>query len=179
MDESPKKFDRNIKIPIPSFLESVLPDWQDGIKSDVAAEAFYDLFQEVLKEQGLDLTKNLKVLEAGSGNAIFLDFLRQKGVNAVGVDAELRGSKESPQVIARIEKLPFAKESFDVVLSSHLVFDAKVYDQDQDLMMKEIYRVLKPGGIFLANGETRIRTLPIKGFDQIYKKDTIILYKKS
>ncbi len=87
------------------------------------------VLQSVLGEYGIDLTKCAKVLEVGSGDAEFLDYIREKGVDVVGVDIYPRGSKKSPQVISRIEQLPFPDESFDVVLSSQ-VFDSRIYDQD-------------------------------------------------
>ena len=54
-------------------------------------------------------------------------------------------------MIGRIEKLPFADESFDLIVSN-AVFDTNSYhSQDQAEMVKEIARVLKQAGIYYAN----------------------------
>ncbi|OGJ02200.1 hypothetical protein A3G98_02100 [Candidatus Nomurabacteria bacterium RIFCSPLOWO2_12_FULL_37_8] len=126
--------------------------------------------------------KNLKVLEIGSGNGIFLDFLRKKGVNAVGLDVR-SGGYGSPQVAARIEQIPLKSDEFDLVLSLGNVFDQMVYDQDHDLMIREIYRVLKPKGLYLGYGLAKIKASPIEGFTELIKpgEDNIFrhLYQKS
>ena len=75
--------------------------------------------------------------------------------------------------------MPFPDESFDVVFSS-AVFDSSVYKQDQVLMLKEIKRVLKYGGIYVRTG-TGTQLLPPKGLNlikdnSIFKLETI--YKK-
>ncbi len=116
----------------------------------------------------------------GSGNSVFLDYLKKEGVNAFGVDARPRGNKESPQVLARIEQLPFPNESFDVIFSS-AVFDSTVYTQDQQLMLEEIKRVLKHGGIYVRT-DTETSLLPPKGLNlikdnSIYQLETV--YQKS
>lgn len=163
----------------PDIPDDLTPNWQENIDSVELAQNIYDLFQEVLKEYGVDLAKNVKVLEVGSGNAILLDYLKKQGVDVVGTDAQPRGTKESPEmVIARIEQLPFPDKSFDVVLSS-TVFDDTVYEQDQNLMMQDIARVLKPQGIYLGYGEFYWDVLPIEGFDRIFSNVYITAYRKS
>ncbi len=139
----------------------------------------FQVLEEVLNGQGVNL-KNAKVLEVGSGNSVFLNYLRKEGVSALGVDVRPRGNKESPQVLARIEQLPFPDESFDVIFSS-AVFDSSVYKQDQELMLKEIMRVLKHGGIYVRT-DTETHLLPPEGLNlvkdnSIFKLETV--YKKS
>jgi ubiquinone/menaquinone biosynthesis C-methylase UbiE len=175
MEQEPKKFPGKVKTYLPSGLES--EDWQDSIETKDDAGLIFRMFQRILKEHGLDLTKNLKVLEVGSGNSVFLDFLKKQEVDVVGTDVDFRGEHESPQVVARIEQLPFKDESFDVVLSS-AIFDNSVYEQDQALMIKEIVRVLKHGGFYLGNNEWRRHVQPIKGFDLISDEPATV-YKKS
>lgn len=176
MEESPKKFEREVSKIKSSFFGE---NWEDIIKDEVSARGDFEILEAVLKGQGINL-KNIKVLEVGSGNSVFLDYLRKKGVSAFGVDARPRGNKESPQVLARIEQLPFLAESFDAIFSS-AVFDSTVYKQDQDLMLQEIERVLKHGGIYV-NADTKTRLLPPEGLSLI--KDNSIfqlktVYKKS
>ena len=68
------------------------------------------------------------------------------------------------QVLARIEQLPFEDNKFSVVLSLGNVFDQLIYNQDHDLMMREIHRVLKPKGFYLGYGFAKIKAWPIEGF---------------
>jgi SAM-dependent methyltransferase len=173
MEQEPKKFPGVVS----KFRGGLIKDWQDSIETENDAGLIFRMFQRILKEHGLDLTKNMKVLEVGSGNSVFLDFLKKQGVDIVGADVDFRGGHESPQIIARIEQLPFKDESFDVVLSS-AIFDNSVYKQDQDIMIKEIARVLKHGGFYLGNSEWRTNVKPIEGFDLISKEPAAV-YKKS
>ena len=173
MEQGPKRFaKRIIKVPR-GFFE----DWEwedDGNPPELG----FKVLQKVLEKYGLDLTKG-KVLEVGSGNTEFLNYIRKNGVDAVGVEIRPRGNKESPQVVARIEQLPFPDGSFDIILSSQ-VFDNTVYNQDQNLMIKEITRVLKHGGMYFARCEEIDVSLPkelkkvpdLSGFDfgGIYQK---------
>lgn len=124
-------------------------NWQDIINSQKEAGVLFNNFESVLKQNELEFNKNMRVVEIGSGNAKFLEYLRIKGIKAVGVDINPRGRYKEAQVQARIESLPFGDESVDIVLAN-MVFDNKVYDHNQEEMMKEISRVLKKGGIFIA-----------------------------
>lgn len=172
MDKLPEKFLREVRKPIsalePGQKEYVsLKDWDNGMSDRYLASVNYEEVKLILQEFGVDL-KNVKVLEIGSGNAVFLDYLQEHGVNAVGVDARPRGEKKSPQVIARIEQLPFENEQFDVILS-RTVFDDRFYDQDHHLMMQEIARVLKHGGMYIGHIENRrIKAPPIEGLSLVH-----------
>jgi ubiquinone/menaquinone biosynthesis C-methylase UbiE len=150
MKELPEKLPREIRKDTREF-----GNWQDDVTSPERARFLFKFFQEILTKYGLDLTKNMKVLEIGSGNAVFLDFLKKQGVDAVGIDVQLRGSTDSPQIVGRVERLPFKDNSFDVVLSN-AVFDELVYEQYHDIMMQEIFRVLKSGGMYLGSKEWRM-----------------------
>ena len=113
------------------------------------AEIAYAILKETLQPLGIDI-KNSFILEVGSGNGLLLDLLKEKGIKAVGVDVDHRGGNKTPRVLSRVERLPFLNEAFDVVISSGNVFDSIQYDQDQNLMMREISRVLKPGGVYIG-----------------------------
>ncbi len=126
----PEKFPRMIR----RDLLDIVKGWEDGGGHQ---EDAYHSFINVLKRNGITLDQNTKVLELASGDSKFLDNLRSHDVNAIGVDVRPRGRNKSPQVIARIEQLPFPDESFEVIISSS-VFDAQVYDQNQKLMTEEI-----------------------------------------
>lgn len=179
MDKLPEKLTRKIirdeKDPSPGVEDSLESEREDNAKQT------YFLFQHYLKEHGIDLTrKGIKVLEIGSGTATLLNYMRKQKVNAVGVDVRPRGNKESPQVIARIEQLPFDDEQFDVVLSSE-TFHHHFYNQNQNSMMEEIIRVLKHGGIYMGRREyIDFKSVKaIKGFEPIPSYFNLFVYKKS
>ena len=127
-------------------------DWEESANDDHDAELMFDAFEKRLKNLGREL-KHSKVLEIGSGNNIFLSYLQKQGVDVVGTDVRPRGEIDGlPVTVARIERLPFPDETFDVVLS-RFVFDTNVYNQNHRLMMEEISRVLKHGGIYASIGD--------------------------
>jgi tellurite methyltransferase len=65
-------------------------------------------------------------------------------------EAESREQEEQDDFrVERVEKMSWESESFDVVLSSAVLHFARSEEQWQ-AMMNEMWRVLKPGGIFFA-----------------------------
>ena len=102
-----------------------------------------------LEELGVAIPTDAKILEIGSENNVFLQYLQKSGLDAVGVDAKPRGERTENIVRARIEQLPFPDETFGLIISN-AVFDSDVYHQDQLAMVKEIARVLKHGGIYFG-----------------------------
>src|SRR3989344_2912820 len=52
-------------------------------------------------------------------------------------------------ILARIEQLPLPDNSFDEIFSYGL-FDSDEYDQDKKLMLTEICRVLRKGGVYFV-----------------------------
>jgi len=91
------------------------------------------------------------ILDLGCGQGQLTQRIASTGATVVGVDS-------SPQMVAaarergiaaeegRAEALPFADRSFDAVFSNAALH----WVRDQDAMMSEVRRVLKPGGRFVA-----------------------------
>ncbi len=181
--EQSKKFPREIR----NYVNPKEPggNWQNDIGKHAKPEDVYEGFDKILKENNINLSKNLKVLEVGSGNGAFVKFLQNKGINMIGTDIQPRGSNNSTQVIARIEQLPFQDEQFDVVLSNQIFDSRHYYGQYQILMMKEIARVLKHNGLYLGRESHEMKKFIIKGFNLVEKNyEPIVsvkptIYKKS
>ena len=77
-------------------------EWEENIEDERMAETWLDAFEHRLGKLGIEI-KDSKVLEIGSGNSVFLNHLRKKGVDVIGVDARPRGKTEGlPVVAARI-----------------------------------------------------------------------------
>jgi SAM-dependent methyltransferase len=94
------------------------------------------------------------VLELGCGSAPCARWLARRGARVVGLDLStgmLRHARQAaahtgivvPLVQAGAEALPFADASFDVACSA---FGAIPFVADSALVMREVARVLRPGG---------------------------------
>jgi len=118
------------------------------------------LFDQLLKGR---FDPRMRILDAGCGSGRNLVYFMREGFDVCGVDI-------SPEAIAHVralartlaprlpeenfrrepvEKMSFEGESCDAVLSSAVLHFAR--DEAHWLaMMREMWRVLKPGGIFFA-----------------------------
>lgn len=103
--------------------------------------------------QGLAIAPNTSVLDLCCGSGQTTQFLVKYSQNVTGLDASplsLRRAKQNvPQanyVEAFAEKMPFADHQFDIVHTSAALHEM----QPQQLreILQEVYRVLKPGGVF-------------------------------
>lgn len=105
---------------------------------------------------------SLRVLDIGSGMGGWLVAAARNGIEAVGIEphadygtiTRLRAARYGlPPRLARAvgEQLPFARASFDVVLAQ----DILEHVQDPDATLREITRVLKPGGVALVTAINR------------------------
>ena len=94
-----------------------------------------------------------QILEVGCGSAPCARWLTTQGARVVGldvshgmllhaVDAGRRTGVPLPLVEADAEELPFADESFDIACSA---FGAVPFCSDSARVMREVFRVLRPG----------------------------------
>jgi tellurite methyltransferase len=118
------------------------------------------LFDQLLKGR---ITSAMRVLDAGCGSGRNLVYFFRSGFNTSGVDqsseaiAQIRSlaAQLAPYLpvdnfrVAAIEQMPFGDESFDVVISSAVLHFARD-ESHWHSMVREMWRVLKPGGIFFA-----------------------------
>jgi len=118
------------------------------------------LFDQLLKGR---FNPDLRILDAGCGSGRNLVYFFRAGYEVFAVDessaaiAQTRrlAGELAPQLPAdnfreeAVNRLSFPDVTFDVVISSAVLHFAD--DQQQwDSMIKEMWRVLKPGGIFFA-----------------------------
>lgn len=90
-----------------------------------------------------------RVLDIGAGNSTFAAELQKAGIEAYGVDLEhFRGKPH--QIRGAAEELPFADERFDAIYSTFSLFHYDEMEAVQLAALKEIERVLKPGGRFVT-----------------------------
>lgn len=93
--------------------------------------------------------KNSKILDIGCGDGEYTSLFCKNNNKVVGIDVRNYVNpvfKKFEFIQANAEKLPFSDNSFNLVIS----FDVIEHIKDDEKAIKEIYRVLKPGGrIFL------------------------------
>ena len=137
-------------------LQTPSYNWEDV--SEHMIDVWFRKLKRTLSENGRPLDAQTKVLEIGSGDGLFLKEMRENQIDAVGIDARPRAvGNVDGQVQGRIERLPFADNTFDVVVSIAQVFDSSVYHHDPRLMASEVARVLKRGGIYVGFTEPDFR----------------------
>ncbi len=94
-----------------------------------------------------------RLLDAGCGTGGMLEFLRDK-ISATGIDISAQAVAHCHQrglhtvELGRVEALPFADETFDVVLSLDVLYHAGV---NETRALAEMRRVLRPQGLLLLN----------------------------
>ncbi len=104
-----------------------------------------------LLEEYVPKRASRKILDAGCGTGAAYPVLKQFGT-VIGVDVSdnaLRFARRMGEQTkkASVMKLPFRKESFDVVVSLDVLYHAWVKNHRNALV--EYARVLKPGGVLL------------------------------
>lgn len=135
---------------MPSQLS--LQEWFGGI--DIY------LFDQLLKGR---ITSEMRLLDAGCGGGRNLIYFFRNGFDVCGVDESNRSIAQVRELASTlaphlppdnfreepVEKVSFDDTSFDVVISSAVLHFAS--DEEHWLsMVREMWRVLKPGGIFFA-----------------------------
>lgn len=118
------------------------------------------LFDQLLKDR---ILPGMCILDAGCGGGRNLVYFLRNGYEVFGVDqsreaimqvrrmaSELHPSlPEENFVVSVIEELPYEAERFDVVISS-AVLHFSIDEPHFYRMIDEMWRVLKPGGLFFA-----------------------------
>jgi len=85
------------------------------------------------------------ILDAGCGSGVYVDFMRSRGERVFGIDFSYDAAKLSGQMNASALSLPFKNESFDVIVSIHVI--EHLSPDDIDVFFSECRRVLKKNGL--------------------------------
>ncbi len=157
---------------------------------------YYDLImffltlgrEKKLRRMTLDLAQikpGEKVLEIGCGTGTLTMAAKERA----GTAGEAKGIDIAPEMVhaasrkaarkeinasfqvGSIEKIPFPDNRFDKVLCSFMIFHMP---EDVRLKgLKEIYRVLKPGGrLFILDGESKDKRYDLRELAGVLKADT-------
>ena len=109
------------------------------------------------------ITKEMRILDAGCGTGRNLTYFLRNGYEVHAIDrsesairaVQLLGSRLSlnwsnqQARVESVEQMHFAKESFDFVISNAVLHFAENEAHFQR-MLKELWRVLKPGGLLFV-----------------------------
>jgi SAM-dependent methyltransferase len=118
------------------------------------------LFDQLLKGR---FNTDMSILDAGCGGGRNIIYFLRNGYEVYGVDknagavAQVRrlASGLNPAIpaenfqVSDVAEMPFSGASFDAVISSAVLHFA-TDEQHFDRMLDEMWRVLKPGGLFFA-----------------------------
>ena len=118
------------------------------------------LFDQLLRGR---LLPKARVLDAGCGSGRNLVYLLRSGFEVFATDADASALRETRQLAATlapelpeanfrveaVERMSFADGFADVVLSSAVLHFARD-DQHFEAMLREMWRVLAPGGLFFC-----------------------------
>jgi len=125
-----------------------------------------------------------KVLDIGSGTGRSVTRLKVTGasdVTALDISPEMLEilKEEHPTVetvIGNVEKLPFKDDSFDTITALFVI----VHIGDLREMLDEVYRVLKPGGVFILSNinQKKAPKLKLKSGKEIVIKSYYHIPKK-
>lgn len=105
---------------------------------------------------GLALKDTDRMLEIGCGNGYYLSLLNRLDfkLNLIGIDNDKVALKNAKIYIKNksvkllysdAESLPFPENNFDKIIMSEVI----EHVENEERVLKEAYRVLKPGGIFV------------------------------
>lgn len=101
------------------------------------------LLEEAL---GRFVPPNGQVLDVGSADAPSAAWFHERAGHRVSVDIDPRGL-DADGVCASLLSLPFASASFDAVAA----FDVIEHVDPESVAVRELFRVLRPGGVLLAS----------------------------
>jgi len=116
---------------------------------------YQDLLKIIAKE--LEIKKGEKILEAGCGTGNLALKIKEYGGEVVGVDncsealdIYKKKDPEANTILADLKgKLPFSDNYFDKIVSNNTLY---TFPKEKQLeILKEFYRILKPGGIVVVS----------------------------
>ena len=137
-----------------------------GIRSEEEKKAWMNIL-----ERNLNLDKNSKILDVGTGTGFLALLLVEMGYSVVGIDisenmlskaiekVRSNGYENTEFLIGDAETPPFDNERFDAIVSRHLLWTLP----NPDKAIENWYKVLKPNGkILLIEGEWSPRSVSTK-----------------
>jgi SAM-dependent methyltransferase len=88
-----------------------------------------------------------KVLDIGCGNKPYEEMFKGIATGYIGCDV-VQSDLKKVDVICEATKIPLPDSSFDTVLSTQVI----EHVEDHQALVREAFRLLKPGGYFIVSG---------------------------
>ncbi len=144
-----------------SFVNKFSYSSPDVIKYYQETETLFKT-EKILFEKLIPKIQNKKILDIGIGGGRTTRYLSQISNDYIGVDYVAEFAEETSKKYPDAQILcgdarnlkDFADETFDFVLFSYNGLDA-ISSEDRLKALKEIYRTLKKGGIFMFSSHNR------------------------
>ena len=147
-------------------------------REELAGDKWQDWIAEIKKYLPKKEKSEIRILDIGTGPGFFAILLAQEGYQVTAVDCTaemLTEAQENAGVLAAqitwkqmdAQKLEFADESFDLVLSRNLTWVL----EEPETAYQEWYRVLKPKGIMLNFDANWYRYLYDEEMRKAYEAD--------
>lgn len=109
----------------------------------------------------LSSIKGKRVLEIGCGKWDFAKKIFEKNGNEwIGLEPVDLGRENMTIFKGSVKKMPFHSNSFDYVLCNQTMEHWFEYNVSLKEALREIHRVLKPGGVFMANSPIHLHGDP-------------------
>lgn len=144
--------------------------WEDSFKDQIKYSSYNTAPVDVIVRNvsyylrarfNNDQINKLKFLEIGCGAGVNLTWLAKKGIQVSGIDiseealdlAKQRFQEENIRYDSLVHtsatNLPFENDSFEGVVESCVV--QHIREEERAAAFNEVYRVLKPGGVFVGH----------------------------
>ena len=137
-----KTFSLSVAELLASIVHGVHRRWQRECRRRAVGRA-YDMALEVARL----VAPHSRVLDVGCGNGFIAHHLTAMlGEPVVGIDLAKRTAAPIAYLCYDGKRLPIANQCFDTVLLCYVLHHA----QDFDLIMSEVRRVLRPGGLVVV-----------------------------
>lgn len=123
--------------------------------AEVATQIWNGIVQ-ICESFDLTITSEHQILDIGCGVGHLVAHIRSQSLNCMGIDRYPRPAYESLSLDeGLVENMPYPDEHFDLI-NATMIFDpsAMFYPHQKPTQMcREIWRVLKPGGLFVCTND--------------------------
>ena len=128
--------------------EENLYRFNDYSRIDIA-DHYYLVYKPLIRDLEFAVKKYAgeKILDIGCGNKPYQEMFQGITKEYVGCDV-VQSDQKKVDVICEATKIPLPDSSFDTVFSTQVI----EHVEDHQALVKEAFRLLKPGGHFIVSG---------------------------